>query len=72
MAKQIKAENLLHVGDRIQCKNKQDLQHTALMLSTDGYGIAVFGHRDIVDNVLTITEVPECDSEHMEEVARHI
>lgn len=47
------------LGDRIFCKNWKDLLATALTLSGEGYGVEVIGFRDMSDNVLTITALPE-------------
>lgn len=49
----------LAVGDRIKCKNWQDMKITALNLSADGYGIAVIGFSDMQEFVLTIMVLPE-------------
>ena len=49
----------LQIGDRIRCKNNRDLRHTAFVLSSDGYGIAILGYCDLMDYVLTITELPD-------------
>lgn len=51
--------SILEIGDRIKCKNWQDLRITALHLSAEGYGIAVVGFADMSDDVLTITALPE-------------
>lgn len=52
-------KNNLNVGDRIHCKNWQDLRRTALQLSAEGYGVSVIGFADMAENVLTITALPE-------------
>jgi len=49
----------LNIGDRIKCKNWQDLRITALNLSAEGYGVAVIGFADMSDDILTITDLPE-------------
>lgn len=53
----------LEVGDRIKCKNWQDMKITALNLSAEGYGIAVIGFSDLQENILTITALPEGSEE---------
>lgn len=58
MENQKKKDRFIRIGDRIKCKNNRDLRNTALLLSTDGYGVAVFGHADLFDNVLTVTALP--------------
>lgn len=54
-----KAKKDLEIGDRIKCRNWNDLRTTALQLSAEGYGIAVVGFSDMSDNVLTIEALPE-------------
>ena len=49
----------LQIGDRIHCKNWNDLRVTALKMSAEGYGIAVVGFADMADDILTITALPE-------------
>lgn len=49
---------LYHIGDRIKCKNIRELRNLAFLLSTDGYGVAVQGYADLLDNVLTVTALP--------------
>lgn len=49
----------LKIGDRIKCKNWQDMKITALNLSADGYGIGVIGFSDMQDFVLTIMALPD-------------
>lgn len=51
--------NILQVGDRIHCKNARDLRRWALQLSSEGYGIAIFGYHDIYEHILTVTALPE-------------
>lgn len=55
----MEAKRDLCLGDRIKCKNWQDMKITALNLSADGYGIAVIGFSDMQDFVLTIMALPE-------------
>ena len=47
------------VGDRITYHSFGDLRQSALVLSSVGYGVAIFGYSDIMDRVLTITALPE-------------
>ena len=54
--------NELRVGDKIHCKNWKDLRRTALVLSTEGYGVTVIGFSDMSDNILTIT-APKIETE---------
>ena len=55
----------LQVGDKIHCKNWKDLRRTALILSTEGYGVTVIGFSDMSDNILTITAPKiETEAEH--------
>lgn len=49
----------IHVGKRISCRNWYDMRVKALYLSSIGYGVAVDGFKDMSDNVLTITAIPE-------------
>ena len=49
----------LNIGDRIKCKSDRDLKNLALNLSSEGYGIAIFGYHDLYEHVLTITALPE-------------
>jgi len=49
----------IHVGKRISCRTWHDLRVKALYLSSIGYGVAVNGFKDMSDNVLTITALPE-------------
>ena len=51
--------SLLKVGDRISCKDNRDMRRWALNLSSEGYGIALFGYHDIYENIITITALPE-------------
>lgn len=46
-------------GDKINCDTWQKLKMIALNLSSLGYGVAVIGFGDILEDVLTITEEPE-------------
>lgn len=57
---------ILHVGDRIKCKNWKDLKATALNLSAEGYGVTCIGFSDISDDILTITAVPEQEEDTTE------
>ena len=50
---------ILHLGDKIQCKDNRDMRRWALNLSAEGYGIALLGYHDIYENILTITALPE-------------
>lgn len=56
----------IHVGKRISCRTWDDLRVKALYLSSIGYGVAVNGFKDMSDNVLTITAIPEQESENYE------
>lgn len=49
----------IHVGKKISCRTWTDLKAKALYLSSIGYGVAVNGFKDMSDNVLTITALPE-------------
>ena len=49
----------LKIGDTIRCKNGRDLKYTAFHLSSNGYGVAVIGFKDIDEHILTITALPE-------------
>lgn len=49
----------IQVGKRISCQTWHDLKVKALYLSSIGYGVAVNGFKDMSDNVLTITAMPE-------------
>ena len=49
----------LQSGDRIKCKTIKELRSVALLLASEGYGVAVLGTSDIFDNVLTITMEPK-------------
>ena len=46
-------------GDKIRCLSSRDLRQRALNLSSNGYGVAVIGFRDIDEHILTITALPE-------------
>ena len=52
-------DRLLAVGDKIRCHSDRDLKNWALNLSSEGYGIAIFGYHDLYDHILTITALPE-------------
>lgn len=52
-------DGILALDDKIHCKNIADLRHHALLLSADGYGVAVVGYHDIYENILTITALPK-------------
>lgn len=52
-------DNNIRVGDKLYCANARDLRRWALNLSADGYGVAIIGYHDIHDNILTITALPE-------------
>ena len=49
----------IHVGKRIKCRNWHELKVKALYLSSIGYGVAVNGFKDMSENTLTITAMPE-------------
>lgn len=51
----------IHVGKRISCRTWHELKVKALYLSSIGYGVEVYGFKDMSDNVLTITAMPEED-----------
>ena len=46
-------------GDKIKCLSSRDLRLRAFNLSSNGYGVAVIGFRDIDEHILTVTELPE-------------
>ena len=50
-------------GDKIQCLSSRDLRLRALTLSSNGYGVALIGFRDIDEHILTITALPEEEKE---------
>ena len=47
------------LGARIFCKSWEQLLTTGLILSSKGYGVNVIGHEDMMNDVLTITALPE-------------
>lgn len=47
------------LGDRISCKNWENLLATGLILKSKGYGVNVIGRKDMMNDVLTITALPE-------------
>lgn len=51
----------MQVGKRISCRTWHELKVKALYLSSIGYGVAINGFKDMSDNVLTITAMPEED-----------
>lgn len=53
------AERLMQIGDKVKCNSNRDLNKWALILSSEGYGIAVLGYHDIYEHILTITALPE-------------
>ena len=49
----------MKIGDKLHCNSYKDLRKWALILSSEGYGIAIFGYHDLHDYILTITALPE-------------
>lgn len=47
------------VGQRLQFKSHRQLMLVALNLSSEGYGVALFGYHDMYEHILTITALPE-------------
>ena len=47
------------LGHKILCLSSRDLRLRALNLSSNGYGVAVIGFKDIDEHILTITALPE-------------
>ena len=48
----------LELGQRIAFNSRKDLEAKALLLSANGYGVALIGYTDIAASILTITAVP--------------
>ena len=55
-------DKLLQLGDKIYCKNWNDLKRTAFQLSSEGYGVTCIGYAGMIDNILTITALPEAST----------
>ena len=53
------------LGARIFCKSWEQLLTTGLILSSKGYGVNVIGHEDMMNDVLTITALPEEKNEQI-------
>jgi len=49
----------LMIGDKVRCKSWRELKQIAFHLSAEGYGVQVIGYRDMTENVLTISALPE-------------
>lgn len=47
------------IGQRLHFKSHRLLMSMALYLSSEGYGVAIFGYHDMYENILTITALPE-------------
>lgn len=54
------------LGDKILCLSSRDLRMRALNLSSNGYGVAVIGFKDIDEHILTITALPEDRPDNIE------
>lgn len=59
MQKPKRTERLFSLGDKITCKSNREMRNVALLLSSDGYGVAILGYSNLVENTLTITAMPK-------------